>query len=87
MRVVCREYHQVTRIMFYEIEDIVLENDWQGTKEEFEDAISDEAHPRHDDAVELMYQYGHDDEDEDWVTDRKGGFDVDWSIDEDDNSN
>lgn len=83
MRVTCKEYHEVTRIMFYDVDTELLKNDWEGTIEEFQDAISDEAHPRHDEATDLMYQYGHDDEDEDWVTDRKGGFQIEWSLDND----
>lgn len=80
MKVTLKEYHQVTRFMFYDIDDDVLENDWEGTVEEFENAISDDSHPRHDEATDLMYQYGHDDEDEDWVSDRKGGYDIEWSL-------
>jgi hypothetical protein len=69
--------------MFYDVDTKLLTNDWEGTIEEFQDAISDESHPRHDEAADLMYQYGHDDEDEDWVTDRKGGFQVEWSLEND----
>lgn len=83
MRIICREYHHVTRIMYYDVNEDVLREDWKGPIEEFEAAINDESHEKHDEATDLMYQYGHDDEDEDWVTDRKGGFDVDWSVDYD----
>lgn len=82
MKVVCKEYHSVTRILTYNIDEEIIKEDWHGSMEELEAAITDELHPRHDEATDLMYQYSHDEEDEDWVSDSKGGYDVKWSIED-----
>ena len=79
MKIKCTEYHTVARIMHYNIDDDIFENDWEGTKEDFFEAIADCGHPRYDEATDLMYQYGHDEEEEDWISDRKGGYDVEWT--------
>lgn len=83
MKVELREYHNVTRIMIYNVEDEIISEDWEGSIEEFRAAVVDDSHPRHDEATDLMYQYGHDEEDEDWVSDRKGGYDIEWRIADD----
>ena len=82
MKIICEEYHSVTRILTYNIDEEIIQKDWDGSMEELEAAITDESHPRHYEATDLMYQYGHDEEDEDWVSDSKGGYDVNWSIED-----
>lgn len=80
MKVTCKEHHLVTRTMHYNIDDEVLKEDWNDSIEELESAIVNESHPRHDEAVELMEAHGFEDENEDWVSDRRGDYEVDWSL-------
>jgi hypothetical protein len=68
------EYHSVHSHLTYDIDeaDIVAEF---GSVEEFEKHYEEES----DDFYEFVSSYDYDRED-DWFSDRKGGYDVEWSI-------
>ena len=70
------EYHSVHSHLTYDIDeaDIVVEF---GSVEEFEKHYEEES----DDFYEFVSQFDYDRED-DWFSDRKGGYDVEWSIEE-----
>ena len=74
MRIKKIEYHSVHSHLTYDIDeaDIVVEF---GSVEEFEKHYEEES----DDFYEFVSSYDYDRED-DWFSDRKGGYDVEWSI-------
>ena len=76
MRIQKIEYHQVNSYFTYEIddEDIIAEF---GSIEKFEEAYAEES----DEFWEFVQNFDYDRED-DWWTDRKGGYDVEWSIED-----
>ena len=76
MRIKKIEYHQVNSYFTYEIddEDIIAEF---GSIEKFEEAYAEES----DEFWEFVQDFDYDRED-DWWTDRKGGYDVEWSIED-----
>lgn len=76
MRIQKIEYHQVNSYFTYEIndEDIIAEF---GSIEKFEEAYAEES----DEFWEFVQDFDYDRED-DWWTDRKGGYDVEWSIED-----
>ena len=69
-----REYHQMTSTMTYDLneEDIV---DAFGSIDEFLEHFNEES----DEFWEFMQEHDYDREDDLW-TDRKGGYEVDWEI-------
>ena len=70
------EYHTVHSHFTYDIdeEDIIAEF---GSVEEFQKHFEDET----DEFYEFVMDYGYDRED-DWFSDRKGGYQVEWSYGE-----
>lgn len=76
MRIKKIEYHQVNSYFTYEIddEDIIAEF---GSIEKFEEAYAEES----DEFWEFVQDFDYNRED-DWWTDRKGGYDVEWSIED-----
>jgi hypothetical protein len=70
------EYHTVHSHFDYDIpdEDIIAEF---GSVEEFEKHFEEES----DAFYEFVMEYGYDRED-DWFSDRKGGYEVEWSYGE-----
>ena len=76
MRIQKIEYHQVNSYFTYEIddEDIIAEF---GSIEKFEEAYAEES----DEFWEFVQDFDYNRED-DWWTDRKGGYDVEWSIED-----
>ena len=70
------EYHTVHSHFTYDIdeEDIIAEF---GSVEEFQKHFEDET----DEFYEFVMDYGYDRED-DWFSDRKGGYEVEWSYSE-----
>lgn len=76
MRIQKIEYHQVNSYFTYEIddEDIIAEF---GSIEKFEEAYAEES----DEFWEFVQDFDYDRED-DWWTDRKGGYEVEWSIED-----
>ena len=76
MRIQKIEYHQVNSYFTYDIddEDIIAEF---GSIEKFEEAYAEES----DEFWEFVQDFDYDRED-DWWTDRKGGYEVEWSIQE-----
>lgn len=71
-----REYHQMTSTMTYELnEDDIVEA--FGSIEDFLEHYNEES----DEFQEFMYEHDYDREDDLW-TDRKGGYEVDWEIDD-----
>ena len=68
------EYHTVHSHFTYDIpdEDIIAEF---GSVEEFEKHFEEES----DEFYEFVMEYGYDRED-DWFSDRKGGYEVEWSF-------
>mgnify|MGYP006408421631 FL=1 len=68
------EYHTVHSHLTYDIpdEDIIAEF---GSVEEFEKHFEEES----DEFYEFVMEYGYDRED-DWFSDRKGGYEVEWSF-------
>lgn len=82
------EYHQVNSTFFFEIDDADIIEEF-GSVERFGEIIShlDEgfnANPRgeeptdeeYDTFHEFVNEYGYDDREDDWWTDRKGGYEV-----------
>ena len=67
------EYHTVHSHFDYDIpdEDIIAEF---GSVEEFQKHFEEES----DEFYEFVMEYGYDRED-DWFSDRKGGYEVEWS--------
>jgi len=71
-----REYHQMTSTMTYELnEDDIVEA--FGSIEEFLEHYNEES----DEFQEFMQDFDYDREDDLW-TDRKGGYEVDWEIED-----
>ena len=70
------EYHTVHSNFDYDIpdEDIIAEF---GSVEEFEKHFEEES----DEFYEFVMEYGYDRED-DWFSDRKGGYEIEWSYGE-----
>jgi len=70
------EYHTVHSHFTYDIpdEDIIAEF---GSVEDFQKHFEDET----DEFYEFVMDYGYDRED-DWFSDRKGGYEVEWSYGE-----
>ena len=70
------EYHTVHSHFTYDIpdEDIIAEF---GSVEDFQKHFEDET----DEFYEFVMEYGYDRED-DWFSDRKGGYEVEWSYGE-----
>ena len=70
------EYHTVHSHFDYDIpdEDIIAEF---GSVEDFQKHFEDET----DEFYEFVMDYGYDRED-DWFSDRKGGYEVEWSYGE-----
>ena len=70
------EYHTVHSHFDYDIpdEDIIAEC---GSVEDFQKHFEDET----DEFYEFVMEYGYDRED-DWFSDRKGGYEVEWSYGE-----
>ena len=70
------EYHTVHSHFDYDIpdEDIIAEF---GSVEEFEKHFEEES----DEFYEFVMEYGYDRED-DWFSDRKGGYEIEWSYGE-----
>ena len=70
------EYHTVHSHFDYDIpdEDIIAEF---GSVEEFEKHFEEES----DAFYEFVMEYGYDRED-DWFSDRKGGYEIEWSYGE-----
>ena len=68
------EYHTVHSHFTYDIpdEDIIAEF---GSVEEFEKHFEEES----DEFYEFVMEYGYDRED-DWFSDRKGGYEIEWSF-------
>ena len=68
------EYHQLTSTLTYEIDDKDIIEEF-GSLETFEDECAKES----DKFWEFVGQLDYDREDDLW-TDRKGGYDVEWEI-------
>ena len=70
------EYHTVHSHFTYDIpdEDIIAEF---GSVEDFQKHFEEES----DEFYEFVMEYGYDRED-DWFSDRKGGYEVEWSYGE-----
>ena len=68
------EYHQLTSTLTYEIDDKDIIEEF-GSLETFEDECAKES----DKFWEFVCDYDYDREDDLW-TDRKGGYDVEWEI-------
>lgn len=71
------EYHQVNSEFTYDLDDEDIIEEF-GSLEAFEEAYAEET----DEFWEFVNQHDYDRED-DWWTDRKGGYDVTWEIVED----
>lgn len=70
------EYHQLTSTLTYEIDDEDIIEEF-GSIETFENECAEES----DKFWEFVCDYDYDREDDLW-TDRKGGYDVEWEIEE-----
>jgi hypothetical protein len=79
MKVLRNEYHQVKSVMSYDIPDEAIIEKF-GSVEAFVSA-SDVFSDDHDAFYEFLQDYDYDRED-DWWTDRKGGYDVDYEFEE-----
>jgi len=72
-----REYHQMTSTFTYDVpEEEIIET--FGSVESFMEHYEEES----DEFNEFMWEFDYDREDDLW-TDRKGGYDVDWEIKDD----
>jgi hypothetical protein len=74
MRIVKREHHQVISYFTYEIPDDEIIDEFESI-ENFQELLAEDD----SDAIEFINNYDYDRED-DWWTDRKGGYDVDYEI-------
>lgn len=74
MRIVKREHHQVISYFTYEIPDDEIIDEFESI-ENFQELLAEDDF----DAIEFINNYDYDRED-DWWTDRKGGYDVDYEI-------
>ena len=70
-----REYHQMTSTMTYDLNEDDIVNVF-GSVDAFLENFNEES----DSFWEFMQEHDYDREDDLW-TDRKGGYDVDWEID------
>jgi len=68
------EYHSVHSHLTYDIDEADIVDEF-GSVEAFEKQTEEES----DDFYEFVSSYDYDRED-DWFSDRKGGYDVEWSI-------
>jgi len=72
-----REYHQMTSTFTYDVpEEEIIET--FGSVESFMEHYEEES----DEFNEFMWEFDYDREDDLW-TDRKGGYEVDWEIKDD----
>jgi len=72
-----REYHQMTSTFTYDVpEEAIIET--FGSVESFIEHYEEES----DEFNEFMWEFDYDREDDLW-TDRKGGYEVDWEINDD----
>lgn len=74
MRIVKREHHQVISYFTYEIPDDEIIDEFESI-DNFQELLANDDF----DAIEFINNYDYDRED-DWWTDRKGGYDVDYEI-------
>lgn len=77
MRIVKREHHQVISYFTYEIPDDEIIDEFESI-DNFQELLANDDF----DAIEFINNYDYDRED-DWWTDRKGGYDVDYEIESD----
>lgn len=77
MRIVKREHHQVISYFTYEIPDDKIIDEFESI-DNFQELLANDDF----DAIEFINNYDYDRED-DWWTDRKGGYDVDYEIESD----
>ena len=68
------EYHSVHSHLTYDIDEADIVDEF-GSVEAFEKHFEEES----DDFYEFVSSYDYDRED-DWFSDRKGGYDVEWSV-------
>lgn len=76
MRIQKVEYHQMSSYFTYDIDEETIVEDW-GSVDEFLKHFEEES----DEFYEYMSNCDYDREDDLW-TDRKGGYDIEWSIEE-----
>lgn len=74
MKIIKREHHQVISYFTYEIPDEEIVDEFESLENFNELLASDDS-----DVIEFINNYDYDRED-DWWTDRKGGYDVDYEI-------
>ena len=79
-----REYHNVVVMSNYIIQREDIEESDFNSEEELKHALEDQSHDRYDEAWDLMEYLGPDEEEQDWVSDRKGGYDIEWEAINDD---
>ena len=72
-----REYHQMTSTFTYDVPEEEIINSF-GSIESFMEHYEEES----DEFNEFMWEFDYDREDDLW-TDRKGGYEVDWEIKDD----
>lgn len=72
-----REYHQATSTFTYDVPEEEIINTF-GSVDSFMDHYAEET----DEFNEFMWEFDYDREDDLW-TDRKGGYEVDWEIKDD----
>lgn len=77
MRIVKREHHQVISYFTYEIPDDEIIDEFESI-DNFQELLAEDDF----DAIEFVNNYDYDRED-DWWTDRKGGYEVDYEIESD----
>lgn len=74
MRIIKREHHQVISYFTYEIPDDEIIDEFESI-DNFQELLANDDF----DAIDFINNYDYDRED-DWWTDRKGGYDVDYEI-------
>lgn len=73
-----REYHSVVVISKYILQPEDIEDSDFETEEELKEALEDQTHDRYDEAWDFMEYIGPAEQEQDWVSDRKGGYDIEW---------
>ena len=76
MIIVKKEYHQLTSTMTYDVDEADIAEAF-GDVENFLEHFNEES----DEFNEFMQDFDYDREDDLW-TDRKGGYEVEWEIDD-----
>ena len=80
MKIRCVETHTVLKNMVYDVPESEIFAEF-GSLDAFKKAIEEDSE-QWQDFSEVLNDVGYDVESEDWITERTGGFETEWKVDE-----